>query len=89
MMSKRHRWSHFLRVIHQHGSVGKRRKKRRSKQHHKPSFEQLTLLCRSIAFTCLRSSLPPPEFPELLDCTGAVISLVVVGEGQNLRLWYI
>jgi hypothetical protein len=39
ILSKRHRWSHFPQVIHQHGSVAKRRKKQRSRQRHKPSCE--------------------------------------------------
>src|SRR4029077_16015129 len=70
--SKRHHWNHFLRVIRQHGSGEKHRKKQRSRLHHKTSFEQLTLLCPSIAFASLRPNLLSPEFPELLDCPWSV-----------------
>jgi hypothetical protein len=67
MMSKRHRWSHFLRAIPRHGSGEKPRKKQRSRQHHEPSLEQWTLARRSIAFSGLRPN-SPPQFPELLSC---------------------
>ena len=45
----------------------------------------LTLLYRSIVLACLRH-LSLPEFPELLDCPGAVTGIVIVGERQNLNL---
>jgi hypothetical protein len=50
------------------------------------SFEQLALHCRWIEFANIHRHLPSPEFPELLDCTGAVPSVMIVGERQNLNL---
>jgi hypothetical protein len=51
------------------------------------SFEELTLLSRSIASACLRY-LPSPHFPELLDSPWSIPGVVVVRERQNLNLFF-